>query len=199
MSSSPHPWRRHLLSLFAIAMSLIAITLYVQDSLRHEPKLTMTAAVDPTQETALLRELLLGEHVQSGQICRELASNPAHDALVVWVLSDPHAFDPPDATFRRAPYEELFHTINRHKIAFLMEYLHTQCSPALLWAVTNHLTDEHSARFSTEKRFAMFTVRKSDCITRPMRDIARDVLVRELGVDYGYDVDKWRKKILNRS
>jgi hypothetical protein len=40
--------------------------------------------------------------------------------------------------------------------------------------------------------------RTEDCVTRPLRDIARDYLSKVLGKNCGYDQFLWRQEIIKR-
>ena len=74
--------------------------------------------------------------------------------------------------------------------------LHENPSKAVLLAITTRLESKQTGPFAEEVLSISGVVKKSG-ETLPIRDVARKALVKHLGVDYEYDVRKWRRVIMN--
>jgi hypothetical protein len=82
-------------------------------------------------------------------------------------------------------------------VSSILRRVDKQSGPALLWAVTERLSDNRTGTFYGEEGVFPF-IRMIDGRTPPMRDLAREALVRALSVDLEYDCAAWRKVILDQ-
>jgi hypothetical protein len=71
-------------------------------------------------------------------------------------------------------------------------------NPAVLLAATCRLQDDRTARLS-ESTGLLFGRTTSDGTTPPVRECARQALIRCIGKDCAYDVARWRQLILEMS
>ncbi len=67
-----------------------------------------------------------------------------------------------------------------------------------LWAATKWLDETESGQFSEERRVYLIIPEDMFFVTNPLRECARQMLVRNLGCDYVYDLAKWRGQIVLR-
>ena len=68
------------------------------------------------------------------------------------------------------------------------------------WAVTEFLTEETIAKWSTKSyRFGGLIVVRGQATSPPVREVARCFLRESLGVDHAWDVEAWRQAILKKS
>jgi len=89
-----------------------------------------------------------------------------------------------------------FRSQDRTVIATIIANIPTQTDKEILWAITTHLNDkEQGALPDNLEVFSL--VEHDNGHTRPIREIARDVLKKHLGVDHEYDVRKWRRAIID--
>lgn len=134
------------------------------------------------------------------EAARELASTRAADGWIILLLTDPTAMYHPDEA------EGLIHApdVVRQSLdafdaavidALLRGIRPDAASPAVLWAVSSRLSDNRIGMYS-EKQGVWPILRIADCMTPPLRDSARQVLIRALGRDLGYDTGRWRRAIL---
>lgn len=84
-------------------------------------------------------------------------------------------------------------------VARIIQNLPATTSPEVLWALTYRLDDERSGDYGETVKTGVFSVAQVDKTTGPLRDVARDALVRILDVDHGYEVGRWRETILDRT
>lgn len=86
--------------------------------------------------------------------------------------------------------------IDKSVIAALLDGVPENSHKALLLAITCHLDDPAQGRYAEKSgNYIMSSV--STNYTRPIRELARDALLRNIDKDYGYDVDLWREAIMS--
>ena len=67
---------------------------------------------------------------------------------------------------------------------------------AILWELTYWLDEDLGVMYPEKKR-SLTAVKMLNKITDPMRDVAKDKLVKSLNVDFGYDQQAWRDYLKN--
>jgi hypothetical protein len=82
-------------------------------------------------------------------------------------------------------------------IASILRNLPGEASGALLWSVTCRLSDSDRGAYSVDAGTWPLG-RWEDRMTEPIRDLARDYLVRVIGKDCGYSQALWRQEIIER-
>jgi len=129
-------------------------------------------AVTPEGEPWIV--ILLMGSMGSGQ---EWMSTAGMEADTVQLLAD-----------YLAPFE-------RAVIARLLESLPSHSGDPVLLAATMRLDERGIGRYSTKE--GLWPLKRfSDYSTPPIREIAREVLVRALGEDHAYDAKAWRLAIM---
>ena len=83
-------------------------------------------------------------------------------------------------------------------VRLILKDLPETAAPPVLWAVTSYLQDERRLEVSGTYEEGG-RVWKYKGHSQPVRDFAKEVLERALGVDLGYDVTAWRFAILRQS
>jgi len=89
----------------------------------------------------------------------------------------------------------------RPLVAVLLMNMSPSCSDAVLWAVSSRLGDSETAMYGRLHPSSVIPglYEHETHVSPPIRDLARDLLKRALGVDHGYEADAWRREILARS
>jgi len=130
----------------------------------------------------------------------ELAKLPEGEKWVIVVLLDRTALaeGAGPAAGENSGRGERLETFDSAVVASMLEALPDNASCEVLWAATSRLSDTSEGRYSLEDRFCGVRVRWISCSTPPIRKVAQEALVRATGVDYGYDIDKWRHVLLRK-
>ena len=133
----------------------------------------------------------------------KLATAPEAEGWIVLALVDELALQVIDAPMpAELELPELWGYTRRAVIARILENLPPNASGAVLFAVTQFLSETRGGEYPT---FEGLTIGRLKVLgktgegkTRPLRDSAREMLVRALGVDHVYDEVAWRQEILTR-
>ncbi len=130
----------------------------------------------------------------------ELATTKGSGPWIAWLLTSSDPF------MRRErlkvffddgiPEDYIMFNFDRAVIAALLEDLPDDTPMPVLLAVTEQLDEERRGEYAHTTRKFFFFVYLGNAGTRPIREIARETLVRITGQDHGFDQDGWRKAIL---
>jgi hypothetical protein len=128
----------------------------------------------------------------------KLAKLKEGESWIILLLLDRTALDDPSDGPFPEEMRPTFDQFDMAVVAALLQNLTDETGNAVLFAVTTKLSDTRQGRYSeVEGGFPFGRVVEKE--TKPIRDLARDILVRVLGVDHGYDVEKWRNEILRHN
>ncbi len=149
------------------------------------------------------RELYLGtlsrpesprKTVDRRRAAAELATTKGAAPWIAWLLTSSDPFMRGDVWPEGIPEPIAYH--DRAVTAALLENLPDDTPMPVLLAVTEQLHETGRGRYAdTTRSFFVFGVH-SDYSTKPIREMARETLVRVTGQDHGFDQDGWRKAIL---
>lgn len=143
-------------------------------------------------DKALFLEMLpFGNSVErrrqvAGLLATEFSSSP----WIVWILTS----DDPFMWGNLA--NETTAALDRAVLAALLENLPNNVSPSILMAVTTQL-DCTERGIYPGRRYMLGSTRMSSHATRPLQEIAFDVLTRSIDADHGHDSYLWRQEILS--
>jgi len=138
--------------------------------------------------------------VKDANDVRSFARMRGADPWIILLLTDKDIF------YRQLPQELRESPVGRpdlHKgmqtgvIGWLLEDLGPDASTPVMLAVVTLLDDDSTEMYLYKGGVWPFETHV-EALTRPLKDLAREALVRNLGVDCGFDKAKWQEKILSR-
>ena len=123
---------------------------------------------------------------------RSLATRPDGEAwvcnVILWSVTDRD--DLGETLGDRTPK-----AVKRGIVAVMLSSCEFNASPAVLVSLTYLLSEEKCGRWS-EKRWMGLFWRLSEHKSSPLREVAREILVKQTGKDYGFDAPAWRQELL---
>jgi hypothetical protein len=116
-----------------------------------------------------------------------LGMRPNADALIIARLDVYKELRHSD----KSPFDHKMRAFDAAVIAALLESIQTNVSNDVLTATVDLLDDDTRGRYSIDS----LSGTKGDCATDPLQQLARDVLLRTLSTDQGFDKAAWRDEI----
>ncbi len=156
------------------------------------------------EETDIARHLFLASQRRPGNslasrraAAEKLAGLPEAEPWIIIMLLDPTALDDPSGVSVQTAdpiIRDALLPAETAVIARLLESLPPSTSCQVLWAVAAHLDNEDQGQYSEKGPFWRY----AECVTPPVRDLAKAALVRATGEDYGFGTAAWKQAILSR-
>jgi len=90
----------------------------------------------------------------------------------------------------------MYHPLELAVKAAIIRSLPEKSNKSTLWALTFLLEEEGKGEWFREEGFVIKT--HMDCVSPPIREMARDYLEDSLGIDCKWEISAWRKAILRQ-
>jgi hypothetical protein len=140
-------------------------------------------------------EVEMSRRISAAHILGSMESAEAWIVLSLTGDASLYYLRPDSSSDRNTSRRAIFQKFDRAVLATLMRSLPDKPRPVVLWALTEQLVDSEHGRYSSTEISEQGTKEYIEYITGPNREIARSILTRTTGVDYGYDKVRWRYEI----